>query len=177
MNYEQARPLLKSGDLLAWSHTGWGSWHDIKVQLVRMFTRSEYSHVAVAWVTAGRVFALEAVQPMVRIYPLSKLGDFYHIPLVVNWTPEVEEYALSHVGTPYSQVKAIKAFFQPLLHDGQTECAEYVSDVVVAAGAFVGAVATPTAVVRHAQWQGAPCTLITNLPIQKAPHERRTPAS
>lgn len=164
MNYSDIRGTIRSGDLLAWSHTRsmFASWYDFKVGLVRMFTKSEYSHVAVAWVVAGRVFVLEAVMPLVRIYPLSGLGDFYHLPLTTKWADVAEEFALSHVGTPYSQLKAMQAFFKPVLHDGVTECAEYVSDVLLLAGVDLGPVATPTATVRAAQMQGAACSLICN---------------
>lgn len=162
VDYATARDSIKSGDLLAFSHVGWGSWYAWKIQIVRMMTRSEFSHVALAWVVGGRVFVLEAVIPLVRIYPLSKLGDFYHLPLNKNWC-WAEEFALAHVGTPYSQLKAIRAFFKPVLHDGVTECAEYVSEVLRLADVDLGRVATPTAVVRAAQMQGSPCQLITNL--------------
>jgi hypothetical protein len=161
MDYATARPHIKSGDLLAFSHVGWGSWYAWKIQIVRMMTRSEFSHVAIAWVIGGRVFALEAVIPLVRIYPLSKLGDFYHLPLNTHWN-WAEEFAMAHVGTPYSQLKAIRAFFKPVLHDGVTECAEYASDVLLMAGVDLGPIATPTAVVRAAQMQGSPCKLIVN---------------
>ena len=70
-SYQEVRSSIKSGDLLFWSHRELKSWYDLKVQIVRMVTRSEYSHVGVAWVTGGRVFALEAVVPLIRIYPLS----------------------------------------------------------------------------------------------------------
>ena len=164
MKYHDARDNIRSGDLLAWSHVRWGSWHDIKIQLVRFFTRSEYSHVAVAWVVAGRVFALEAVQPLVRIYPLSKLGDFYHVPLNAGWTTDTEEFALQHVGEPYSQLQAIAAFFRPLAHDGQWECAEYAANVLMRAGVDLGPISTPTAVVKQAQRLGAPCMYVLGDP-------------
>lgn len=162
MKYADARPKIRSGDLLAFTHRSWRSWNDIKIQLVRFFTQSEYSHVAVAWVTGGRVFALEAVQPLVRIYPLSRLGDFYHLPLAACWSDAAEEFALAHIGEPYSQFQAVQAFFGPLQHDGQWECAEYVINVLHAAGVPLGERATPTAVVREAQLQGAPCVLVNN---------------
>lgn len=160
MEYTTARPTIQSGDLLAWSHRAWRTWHDIKIQIVRFFTQSEYSHVAVAWVVGGRVFALEAVQPLVRIYPLSKLGDFYLLPLGAEWAQATEEFALQHVGEPYSQLQAIEAFFRPLAHDGQWECAEYAAAVLKLADVDLGHVATPTAVVLQAQRLGAVCQYV-----------------
>jgi len=151
MNYSEARPQIKSGDILAWSHTGWKSWHDIKVQAVRMATRSEYSHVAVAWVVGNRVFALEAVMPCVRIFPLSKLGSFYWIPTEAKWDELVLENALSKVGEEYSQVSAIKAFFIKIEADGSWECAQYVMEVLSKCGIDLGWRATPDSVVLEAQ--------------------------
>ena len=52
MKYEDVRPTITSGDIVAFTHTGWSSWSDIESQIVRMATRSEFSHVAMAWVVA-----------------------------------------------------------------------------------------------------------------------------
>jgi hypothetical protein len=125
MNYADARPQIKSGDLLAWSHRGWRSWYDVQIQLVRFFTQSEYSHVGVAWITGGRTFVIEAVTPKVRIYPLSKLGDFYWIPDFIEWTHDTEEKALSHVGTEYSKLEALSAFFGKSWDSAKMQCAKF----------------------------------------------------
>ena len=109
MKYTDAREHLKSGDLLAWSHDRWRSWYDIKIQLVRMFTRSEYCHVGVCWCVGGRVFVLEAVSDGVRIFPLSRLLPFYWVPLSAAWEDEVEAWALRQVGERYSQWLAVVA--------------------------------------------------------------------
>lgn len=162
MKYADARPTLRSGDLLAWSHRGWSTFHDIKIQLVRMFTRSEYSHVGLVWVIGGRVLVIEAVEPLVRIYPLSKLGSFYHLPMQATWKPETEELALSHVGTPYSQLDAIRAFFKPLGSSVVTECAALVLNILHADGVDLGDRATPDAVVYQAQLYDHPTFYIEN---------------
>lgn len=130
MNYQDARGKIKSGDLLAWSHRGWRSWYDIQIQLVRFFTQSEYSHVGVAWVTGGRVFVIEAVTPKVRIYPLSKLGEFYWVPDFIDWTPEVEERALGFVGTEYSKWEALAAFFGRTVDATRMQCAKLVCTIL-----------------------------------------------
>lgn len=155
-NYSEHREIIKSGDLLAWSHRGWKSWHDIKVQMVRVFTQSEYSHVGTAWVVGGRVFVIEAVEPRARIYPLSKLGNFYHIPMGANWTPEAEETALNYVGTDYSQIEAIRAFFMSLGKKSGRECAALVIAIADACGINLGNRATPDSVVLSAQEQFGP---------------------
>lgn len=165
MRYEDARATIKSGDLIAQSHRAsmFSSWYDFKIGIVRMMCKSEYSHVAIAWTVADRVFVLEAVSGGVRIFPMSRIGEFYLMPLNLFFDEETEIYALAQVGAPYSQWEAIKAFFGPV--DGKNnawECAEYVHLVLKFAGVDLGQVATPTAVVRAAQLQGAICTLICN---------------
>jgi hypothetical protein len=128
-----------------------GSWYDFKVGMVRMFTKSEYSHVGIAWTIGGRLFVLEAVVPYVRIYPLSKSGDFYWLSLATKWEPLVEEVALSKIGYPYSQINAMQAFFKDLGDEDVSECAAYAIYVSRVAGVELGHRATPDSVVLMAQ--------------------------
>jgi hypothetical protein len=151
VKYSDARGRIRSGDLIAQSHRGWGSFHDFKVQMVRAFTQSEYSHAATAWTIGNRVFVIEAVMPLVRIYPLSKLGEFYWIPLQAAWSPQTEALALDKVGQPYSQLDAIEAFFRLPNADGKWECAELARAIALSDGINLGDTATPTAVVKAAQ--------------------------
>jgi len=154
MNYAAARGLIRSGDLLAWSHRGWRSWYDVKVQMVRFFTQSEYSHVGVAFVTGGRVFVLEAVQPKVRIYPLSMLGSFY-------WVARNSELdadrALSKIGCEYSQVEAMAAFFEKTLYPDKCQCAKYATFAMYGTSENT----TPSAVVESELMLGKSIVLIS----------------
>lgn len=163
MKYSDARPLIRSGDLLAWSHRApwYRSWHDFKIAMVRMFTMSEYSHVGTAWVVGGRVFVIEAVMPLVRIYPLSKLGEFYWMQLEAEWSEATLEYALSKVGEPYSQLQAMQAFFHLPSADALWECAELARAIAAHDGIDLGNKATPTAVVYAALINGAKAALVT----------------
>lgn len=162
MRYADARPLIRSGDLLAWSHRApwYRSWYDFKIAMVRAFTQSEYSHVGTAWVVGGRVFAIEAVMPLVRIYPLSKLGEFYHLPLGAKFDDDALEFALSKVGEPYSQVQAMQAFFHLPSDDSLWECAELVRKLAMLEGIDLGLNATPSGIVLAAQVRGVSCTLV-----------------
>jgi hypothetical protein len=161
MQYKDIRHEIKSGEVLAWSHRGWSSFYDLRIQIVRLFTRSEYSHVGVAWVVGGRVLVIEAVTPLVRIYPLSKLGDFYRLTPEITWTTEVETFALSHVGQKYSQWQAVKAFFGFTSEaDGLAQCAELVRGILRASGDPADVDATPTEVVNYLLETGKTLTLI-----------------
>jgi hypothetical protein len=130
MKYIEYRSKIKSGDLLAWSHRSWKTWYDIKIQLVRIFTQSEYSHVGVAWVYQDRVFVIESVTPFVRIVPLSNLLPCYVISMNLPWSKETENLALGMVGKAgYSQLEAIKAYFGKNKDPNAWECAEFVQKI------------------------------------------------
>jgi hypothetical protein len=160
--YQEHRGNIQSGDLIAFSNMKWKSWHDLKIQFVKFVLQTEYSHVAIAWVVGDRVFAMEAVEPCARIYPLSKLGDFYHIPLNGEWTPEVEEKALAFVGSEYKQLRAIRAFFTPLEKDEASQCAALAIAIASKMGIDLGNRATPDEVVLQAQQQGSPTYYVRN---------------
>lgn len=161
-NYQDIRNDIKSGDLLAFTHRSWKTWYDIKVQLVRFFTRSEYCHVGVAWVVSGRVFIIEAVMPYARIYPLSKSGDFYWIEMDATWLAATEELAISHIGSKYSQSGAVMALFRPLDNDQYNECAAYALQIYNAEGLFIGVKAIPSALVQAALELGKHLHLVNN---------------
>lgn len=162
MKYDDARGEIRTGDLLAWSHGGWGSWHDIQVSLVRMFTQSEFSHVGLALVGAGRVFILEAVGSGVRLFPLSRELPFYWIRRPRPLGPEAVDFAFDRLGDGYSRLQAIRAFFGTLAlgEDDQWECAEYVLSILKADGEALTNVATPTGVVRAALQKWGPLNYV-----------------
>lgn len=130
MKYLEARNRIQSGDVISFTHIPWSSWYDLKIQTVRLFTRSEYSHSAIAWVVGDRVFLLEAVSAGVRIFPLSRAGDFFWTPRGV-WSESKLSLALDEVGDGYSQLEAIKGFFgmSSYMNDAW-QCAEFVCYVL-----------------------------------------------
>ena len=162
MKYADIRPSIKSGDLIAFGHGSFKSWAEFNVLLVRVFTLSSYSHVAIAWVVGGRVFVLEAVKPLVRIYPLSLSGDFYHLPLGAPWKPETEEFALSRIGVKYSELAAIQAYFKPLDSGSVNQCSAYAREVLLKDGIDLGPLSRPDTVVAAAQQRGAVMTFVSN---------------
>jgi hypothetical protein len=149
-NYAQARSLIKTGDLLAWSNGGWKSWHDIQVSIARIGQRSEYSHVGMACVLNGRVFILESVGKEVRLYPLSKELPFYWISSPKELGQVALDYAFSKLGEEYSKWQAIKSLFGKLNigEDNKWECSEYFIAILNADGEKIEALATPSAVVK-----------------------------
>lgn len=153
MNYTEARSKFKTGDILAWSHGSWATFHDAKVNLIRIGTRSEYSHVGLTWVVGGRVLVVEAVVPQIRIFPLSKLLPFYQVQMPKRLSKKGEEFMLSQVGGEYSQWEAVKAFIGHVKNGSNSywECAELVNTTWgVDISAFGQIKATPTETVKYA---------------------------
>lgn len=150
MKYKDNRHLIKTGDLIGFSTGGWSNWHDIQVSMVRMATRSEYSHVAVAWVVAGRVLLLEAVGAGVRIYPLSNDLPCYWIPRDKEFSEKALEWALSKMGEAYSTKEAIMAFFGKLKigSNKSWECAEYVLSLYDIDLEYINSLATPSELIK-----------------------------
>jgi hypothetical protein len=131
MKYTDVRPDIKTGDVLSWSEGDWKSWKGIQLNLVRMFTRSTYNHVAVAYVVGGRVFVVEAVVPYIRIYPLSKVLPCYISKIPFEATEEMEERMLELVGLPYSKWEAIKSLFTTSTNSESVwECSKLVNDIL-----------------------------------------------
>ena len=162
--YYTARPRFRSGDVIAQSHGSWESWSEIKVLLVRAFTLSTYSHVGVVEVdhSDGRVYVVEAVRPCARRVPLSTIGPFYHLPMHgARWSDAASRYVRSIIGTPYSQINAIRAFFKPLPAGDVSECAALVREVLARAWVDLGPMSRPDAVVQRALELRSSVTFIT----------------
>jgi uncharacterized protein YycO len=163
MKYESIRGSIKSGDLIALPHKGWGSWYDLQIQIVRMAQRSEYSHVGITWVIGERVFVIESVGSGVRIFPLSRLLPAYLLPLPdgVSWNAEAEAFAMEHVGDPYSKLQAMAGFLKSLNigQDRSWQCAEFVIEVYKRMGLDLKASATPSSLVEAMQ-SVSPCYLL-----------------
>lgn len=148
-NYSEIRQTIRSGDLIVWTHRGIKNWHDFKVWCVTLFTRSRYTHVAMAWCIGGRVLVIEAVMPLVRIFPLSKLGDFYLVNQGFEWSDSVESLALSIVGQKYSQIQASQSLFITPKNDNLWQCAEFYATIANKLGANLGSVYTPECIVEQ----------------------------
>lgn len=148
--YSDFRLNIKSGDLLIWSDSEVNGYKDLFLQTVRVFTKSEYNHVGIAWVVNNRVFVIEAVIPCVRIYPLSLLIPFYHISTKASWDIKTEEFALHQVGHLYSIKQAVMSLIEKPNEDENWQCAELVHAILLMDGIDLGEVYTPASLVRNA---------------------------
>lgn len=153
MNYVEARPMIKTGDLLAFTHTELKSWYDFQVQVVRMATKSEFSHVGIAYVIYDRIFVLEAVSAGVRMFPLSRALPFYLVSNPILLKDSALEWAFARIGDRYeNKIKMVLAelFDIDLKHNKRLQCSEYVNAILAANDQEITKIDTPTAIVKAA---------------------------
>ena len=125
-NYVDTRENIKTGDVLVWKKDRLSPLSNLFLKVIRLFTLSQFAHTAVAYRMGNRLFAIEATQPYVRIFPISLYDEFYHIPLnIENVKPESIDFLLAQVGKPYGLLDAVRAYFDlPLKKDDHWQCAE-----------------------------------------------------
>ena len=111
LRYQDIRESIQTGDVLVWKKDRLSFMSNLFLKVIRFFTMSEFAHVAVAWRVGSRLFAIEATQPFVRIFPISGYDEFYHIPLNLKDIKEDNiNFLLSQVGRTYSLKGAIRAY-------------------------------------------------------------------
>jgi len=153
MTYDQIRPLIKTGDLLSFSHKAHGSWYDFQIHMVRKATESEFSHVGIAYVVYDRVFILEAVTSGVRMYPLSRALPFYFVSNPQELSDAALEWAFQHIGNEYeSKWRMVLATFIDidLKNNHRFQCSEYVNGILMMNDQELTAIDTPSSIVEAA---------------------------
>lgn len=129
MLYAEARPLIASGDLLAFRNDR------IVSEMIRHWTGGSYSHVGIAWRYRERVFVLAAKEGIgVCCLALSRLGPCAWLRTGVAWTDEVDTLATDRLGLPYSYADcALVALGRRPHHDDEV-CSVYAATILQAAG-------------------------------------------
>lgn len=128
MNYKDIRSQIKTGDVIAWGPKNSNTLSGLAGHIVRIGTRSEYSHIGIAFVIGERVLVLESMRAGVRLFPLSLDIPFYWIPVYKYWNDGLTEAAFSKFGQKYSIWDGVKSIFQKITPgaDNRWECAEFV---------------------------------------------------
>ena len=150
-SYASVRPDIKTGDILAWSHGSWQSFYMAQLNLVRIFTRSEFNHVGVAWVKDDRVLLVEAMVPRIVAHPLSTYLPCYHIPMTIGHISD--ERMLEKLGGKYSKWEAIRGFLnkEMLEENKKWQCSKHTQWLHLENTSDWGKVpSTPSAVVKFA---------------------------
>lgn len=126
--YLDIRDELTSGDIVVTCKGDMKSFNNFLSLLIRVFTASSYSHVGVVVKLGNRCFIVEATPPVVRLFPVSKLKNFYVLKMEESLTREDENRLFDYLGMPYSDWNSIASYFtgRPL-DNGKLQCAQLVS--------------------------------------------------
>lgn len=130
MLYSAARPLIQSGDLLAWrGRTPLG-------RLIRAVTGGSWTHLGVAVHLYDRLFSLEAIEGVgTRLALLSELTPFDWLATDAVWSDDIAGTAFERLGRPYSYTDAaLMGVGLPTVMGGDI-CSEVAHDVLRACGA------------------------------------------
>jgi hypothetical protein len=142
---------IRSGDLLVWNRGGVGGLNTALMTIIKLFTLSEYVHVGIAWKISGRVFVIEANLGGVRIAPLNKRSEFFHVPMMVKWSKTYDSYLLDKVGDSYSIMDAVKGYLGLFVdtEDRNWQCVELAVSFYKHIGLDLGATYTPAKLVNE----------------------------
>jgi hypothetical protein len=163
--YNEARPQICTGDLIAFSHTKSGSFYDFQVHAVRVATESEFSHVSLAYVTNERIFILEAVSSGVRMFPLSRAGSFYWVKNPETLSEDALNQAFLDLGLPYeNKFKMVlnMIFKMNLNKNRRLQCSEYVNEVLAVNKQILTIIDIPTSIVTSAMRYWGALTYVEN---------------
>lgn len=145
------RESIKSGDMLIWAKSAQSNVSNFYLNVIRLMTRSEYAHIAIAWRLEGRLYVVEATQPVVRISPVKDDQEFYHIPMNVKWDKNSEEYLIDKIGCVYSLMDGIRAYLgKTVENDRDYQCAELANEFYSQHGIHLGEAYTPALLVERA---------------------------
>lgn len=146
---------VRNGDLLIWSNQGsmltFGFW-------VRLFTRSHYSHVGIAYWLDDVLHVLEAHPPRVRLRPLERHPCDYWIGMgISHWNPMDDQWLQAVIGDKYSYWEAVTSLVKNAPLNRQWQCAEFVLTVYKRLGLTYTAKMTPSGVVQAILQQHGKC--------------------
>jgi len=128
MQYAQARPYIKSGDVLLFRGTGLMAW------IVRLKRKSQYSHAGIAWCVGERVLVLESRPKHCGVTIDRQLSAALDdMPTWIPswaWDSNCEARALSQLGVAYGWLNAIRAGLGMRPKGKTLDCSEYVAYVL-----------------------------------------------
>ena len=129
MIYATARTQIKDGDLVAFQGRSLGA------RVTQWKTDSPWSHVGIACWWGSRLMILESYPGKgTRAHPLSHDLPCYLVPMGIDWTPELHDYATELLDLKYSWLNDWKAAWGLRLVTRAYQCAQYVAAVYSKAG-------------------------------------------
>ena len=127
--YSEIKKEIKTGDLIAWDSPKYSSLLTFVLFLYQKITGTLYTHVGIVVKIGGRLYVVEAVPPMVRIFPLENHKRFYWIDATIN-APAVKQlnFLTAKVGKPYSILDMFKIYLNMENSKEDYYCSELAAD-------------------------------------------------
>lgn len=139
---------IKSGDLLIWSKDRHSLLSNIFLTIIRLFTLSDFAHVAIAVIENDKLCIVEATTPTIRLVEVKPDDEFYFIPMNVEWKLEYLDFLLNKLGLKYSFMDGVRAYFNKKLEDdNRWQCAELANAFYKLTGSDYKNCFTPTKLV------------------------------
>lgn len=126
VRYSEIRDTLKTGDLVSWKAGKVNSFFTAILKIYQKILKPKSVHVGIVFVIGGRVFVVEARPPQIRIYPLSRMEDFYLIRTNIPDNKNDVDLLLTEVGIEYGVFDLIKGI---LFGEGKNNKEIYCSEL------------------------------------------------
>lgn len=125
--YSEIRNDIKTGDLLVWDTDLVEDKFDLLLKLYQKIFNAKYTHVGIAVSLGDRKLLVEAIPPVVRLYPISRKRDFYWIKLGLKNNFKYLNTLFMHLGKPYSLFDLFKYAFRFKTDQSDFYCSELAS--------------------------------------------------
>lgn len=149
MKYNEARELLKTGDMLLYrNHQGGGLRAMVERWTVNHGTASPYCHVGMALNWADRLWIMDITTKGCAPRILSATGAFDWAPSPCKLSDTALNYAADQFGElTYSRLQAVLGQLRQLTigQDKKSQCAEYFLSIWNVDGMAPSKIATPAA--------------------------------
>ena len=126
VRYSEIRDTLKTGDLVSWKAGKVDSFFTAILKIYQKILKPKSVHVGIVFVVGGRTFIVEARPPVVRIYPLSRMEDFYLIRTNIPDDKANVDFLLQEVDVEYGILDLIRGL---LFADGKNNKELYCSEL------------------------------------------------
>lgn len=122
------RDEIKTGDLMAFRVRRYGTLTSFALWLYQKITKVRFSHVGVAMKLGEHLFIVEAISPRVTITPISKVKEFYLVPVKIKTNEENQvDYLLDFVEMNYSLISLVTHYFGFESPSNKVYCSELAS--------------------------------------------------
>lgn len=126
VRYSEIRDTLKTGDLVSWKAGKVNSLFSAVLKIYQKILKPKSVHVGIVLVIGGRVFVVEARPPQIRIYPLSRMENFYLIRTNIPEDKNDVDLLLTEIGVEYGLFDLVRGI---VFADGKNNKEMYCSEL------------------------------------------------